>query len=543
MTSKYLAALTAEQRAELHVRLLRRQGGVCFICEQQVDIELQSGQLDVDHIDPQVADGLDAENNFALTHASCNRSKGVANLQIARWMSKFDRIQEDARNAGERGANLGHVLNLYGGGKEAIRLRRNGSTIEYSLSAIGDNVLRTAAVHHDRLSGMDSFFAELPIEYLHHDDRINPRSIGVSLRRLVEEFEKGRPQLHSALAWWHGEDGEPGTIRVFDGQHKTAAQMLLGVRSLPVRVFVSPDTDVLLQANTNAGGKLKQVAFDTAVMHHLGSSLYEERVTQYKKMRGLSESDFSFSESDLVGFFGGERREMLKYILDAQKDRVMSHPNNRLREFVEWAGKGATLPLSYAAIDRSFFKEFLYKKALTSALDEGLEQGENPRLLEREQLVEIMSLYAEVVFVDRWDPDIGGRRLESRVQQGESIPDAHLRAWRLGREEVLANVLRWVRLVMAHYYAMRMKVVREDRLLQTRVPDELWEAIRNFFVHLAGLPCWVDHELSGVVFGSKQNLDFWERVFDTGQAPSQIQVLAEGLSVIDMIKAPGAQSP
>ena len=48
----------------------------------------------------------------------------------------------------------------------------------------------------------------------------------------------------------------------------------LGTRELPVRVFVEPDTNVLLQANTNAGGTLRQVAFDAAVMRHLGSSLY-----------------------------------------------------------------------------------------------------------------------------------------------------------------------------------------------------------------------------------------------------------------------------
>ena len=81
MASKYLSSLTAEKRAELHVRLLKRQGGVCFICEDPLDLELHSGKLDVDHIDPLAVDGLDAENNFALTHSSCNRSKGAANLE------------------------------------------------------------------------------------------------------------------------------------------------------------------------------------------------------------------------------------------------------------------------------------------------------------------------------------------------------------------------------------------------------------------------------------------------------------------------------
>ena len=53
-----------------------------------------------------------------------------------------------------------------------------------------------------------------------------------------------------------------GPVKVFDGQHKAAAQILLGAQELPVRVFLEPDTNVFSQANTNAGGKLRQVAFE-----------------------------------------------------------------------------------------------------------------------------------------------------------------------------------------------------------------------------------------------------------------------------------------
>jgi hypothetical protein len=76
------------------------------------------------------------------------------------------------------------------------------------------------------------------------------------------------------LAWWAPEDDGAGPVKVFDGQHKAAAQILLGARELPVRVFVEPDVNVLLQANTNAGGKLRQVAFDVAVMRHLERALF-----------------------------------------------------------------------------------------------------------------------------------------------------------------------------------------------------------------------------------------------------------------------------
>ena len=537
--SQYLAGLDAEQRARLEQKLLARQSGRCFICDQPIDLVLHKGQLDVDHIDPLIEDGLDAENNFAITHASCNRTKGASNLQIARRLAEFERLQEQAQEGGRRGANLGDVLQRHGGAKASLRLRRDGHSVEYSLAATGDNTIRRAPVFHDKLSGMETFFASFPLAYLHHDDRINPRSIGANIRGLIEEFAQKRPQLHVGLAWWAPADDGAGAVKVFDGQHKAAAQILLGATELLVRVFIDPDVNVLLQANTNAGGKLRQVAFDTAVMRHLGSSLYVDRVRKYQSMRGLSEDDYSFSEDDLVKFFRGERREMERYIIDAQRDAITHDQENALLEFVEWAGKGADRPISYTTIERSFFKEFLYKKALDNPIDEGIEQGTNPRLVEREQMVRMMGLFAEVFFVGQWDPEVGGRRLESRVQGGEKIAEGHLRAWRIAREEVLANVLRWVRLVIANYFAYTGKVIREDRLLHTRLPDELWNLLRNFLVNLSGLHCWVDRNLSTTVFGPKQNLDYWETVFQTARAPNGIQILAEPLDLNAMIRDRG----
>ncbi len=332
-SSKYLSSLDTEGRTQLEQRLLLRQSGRCFICDDPVDLVLHKGQLDIDHIDPLVEDGLDAENNFALTHQSCNRSKGSANLEVARRIKEFERLQQHAKDTGKRGANLGDVLAQHGGARASLRLRAQADRVEFSLSEAGDNAIRAVPVHDDRLSGMRSFFAAFPLEYLHHDDRINPRSIGSNLRRLIEEFLQKRPQLHVALAWWAPEDDGAGRLKVFDGQHKAAAQILLGTRELPVRVFVEPDTNVLLQANTNAGGTLRQVAFDAAVMRHLGSSLYVERVKKYQSMRGLPEDDYNFSEKDLVRFFRGERREMERYVIDAQRDAITHAQENRLLEF------------------------------------------------------------------------------------------------------------------------------------------------------------------------------------------------------------------
>lgn len=540
--SKYLAALNEEQRQQLERRLHARQTKRCFICDKEIDLVLDKGQLEIDHIDPLAEDGLDAENNFALTHASCNRSKGASNLKVARRIAEFLRLQEQARQDGKRGANLGDILERYGGAEATLRVRCKDGHAEFSLSEAGQVHRRRVPLLRDKLSGMRSFFAPFPLKYLHHDDRINPRSIGSNIRGLIEEFLGQRPQLHVGLAWWEPTEDGVGPLKVFDGQHKAAAQILLGVRELPMRVFVEPDTNVLLQANTNAGGKLRQVAFDAAVMRHLGSTLYRERVNQYRALRGLEDGDYSFSEQHLVRFFRGESREMERYIIDAQRDAVTHDPTNTLLEFVEWAGKVADRPLSYTAIERSFFKVFLHKRALDTPIDVGLEEGTNPRQLEREQLVRIMSLFAEVFFIGKWDPETGGRRLENRVQKGDLIQEEHLRAWRVAREEVLANVLRWLRLVIEHYFAFAAQMYDSEKLLHRPLPDALWDHMRNFLTALSGLPCWSDKNLSTTVFGPKQNLDFWEKVFQTGQTPLGVQILAQPLDLNQMIQPRGAVS-
>lgn len=536
--SRYLSSLGSEERQQLVCRLHRQQHGRCFICTTEIDLDLHKGEIDIDHIDPLLEDGRDDPSNFALTHAKCNRSKGASNLQVARRVAEFERLQEQARSNGKRGADLGDVLSLHNGAKANLRLVVEDDRVKYSLPNSGNEGIYSGQLMRDKLSSMDSFVAQFPLEFLHHDDRMNPRSIGSNIRNLIEEFLARRPQLHMALGWWEPDDEKDrthGKLRLFDGQHKVAAQVLLGVTVIPVRVFVCPDTNVLLKANTNAGGKLRQVAFDSAVMRHLGNTLYEERVNQFRQMGKLSDNDLSFSEQDLVKFFRGESREMIRYIIDAQRDRITRSSENKLLDFVEWSGRSNQLPMAYTTIERSFFKEFLHQKALDTPLDEGYEQGINSRQLEREQLTRIMSLFSEVFLINKWDREIGGRRLETRVHAGERIPENHLRAWRVSREEVLAIIVRYLKLVITNYLAWTGGYEEEDRLLHKRLPDELWTRMQNFLINLAGLPCWIDTGLATTIFGAKQNRDYWASIFKSGKTPSGIEVLAQPLRIQEMI--------
>ena len=527
--SRYVASLASEELQAFREKLHSIQSGKCYICRKPIDLQLHEGSLELDHIEPLAVGGKDTDINLALTHSICNRNKGASDLRAARCLAELHELEQAAKDRGDRGANLGDVLQNYGGAERALRLKRNGSRVEFSFPHAGDNGIHMAPLYEDKLSGAQYFFALIPLKYIHHDDVINPRSIGSNIRGLIEEFLKERPQLHVGLAWWTPDSDDAGNLKLFDGQHKAAAQILLGATELPVRVFVNPSVNVLIQTNTNAGSSLRQVAFDKAVMRHLGSTLYGDRLKQYQKMHSLSEDDFSFSEQDLVHHFRGERRQMQRFIMDAQRNAIARNGENRLLEFIEWSGKGADRPMAYSTVDRAFF-QLLYQNALSTSIDQGTERG-----LERRQMASLMNAFADAFFVRKWDFDIGGRQLESRIQKGEKFPAEHLRAWRISREEVTVNVMRWVRLVIENYNAVTGKQVERERLFLEEFPDLLWGNIERFLRRLSELTCWTNTELSSSVFGPKQNLDYWESVFRTGESPSGTVILPRGLELQEMI--------
>ncbi|MDV6348850.1 HNH endonuclease signature motif containing protein [Nitrosomonas sp. Is35] len=534
MTSLYLSRLKPDERQVLIAKLHSLQHGNCFICEQAIDLEIHKDFLDVDHVVPLNDRGKDDPVNFALTHASCNRSKQASNLEVARVLHRFKQLKEKLANE-NRSPNLGDLLQNASGGNYKLDFKLSENIITYSMGELGDNSLHSLPVYQDELSGFRFFFANIPIQYLAHDDHINPRTIGPNISKLVEEFYKKRPQLHVPLAWMNSESGK-SAIHVFDGQHKAAAQIMLGARALPVRVFIDPDHDTLITTNTNAGTTLKQVAFDKSVQRHLGSSLYQDRIQRFLKETGRPEDDLSFSERDLVNHFKGQSKEIKRYILDAVRNGVTSDSGNRLRDYIDLGGRGKESPLSYSTIEKTFYSFFIYQEVLDTPINFRAEEGENPRIVECKQILHLMNLIAELIYIDKFDPEVGTDKIESKLQKGETFAHDHLRAYRMSKEEIVYNWLQLVGQVARTYFITLGRPDPMGRLFQIPFPDQVWENIRKFLENLMAMPLWVNTDLSDTVFGGKQNNGFWKTVFETGRTPQGMTVLAQPLNLIEMIR-------
>jgi hypothetical protein len=520
------------ERPELIKTLLQQQNNFCFICGKPIDAEIDS--IEIDHIIPRAKGGKDDDNNFAATHAWCNRNKSDSDLRVARCLATYEQVKESIGEEIPNRPNLADFLDLFGGNKYPLHVQRQDSKLIYTLSEIDHKHLE-APIYKDTLSGLDYCLLNIPIEYLHHDQRINPRAVSPRVRGLLNEFLSGRPQLHIALAWGAIENNLL-SVQVFDGQHKAVAQLLLGVRSLPVRLFINPDPNILLEANTNAGTTLRQVAFDQSTQRYLGSQLYWEKIDEYRQFTHRSETDLSFSEQELVNFFRGEHREVARYIIDDVRISIVYDPENKLRDYIEFSGREGDKPLSYSTIEKALFPLFIRQSPMQVPLNLNLEVGENPRQLEKYQIVRLANLLASVFYTGFYDFDIGANKVEDKLRRGEVVPDFHLRAVRVSREEVLYNILRYVRDLAKQYFLMRGQVIEDVELFQHKFTEELWGMIERMLSNIAALPLWVNHQLSGTVFGGKQDHEYWKIVFETGIDRSGIRVLAKPLNLNDLIK-------
>ena len=71
------------------------------------------------------------------------------------------------------------------------------------------------------------------------------------------------------------------------------------------------------------------------------------------------------------------------------------------------------MPFSYSAVEKTFYSFFIFSGMLDTPFNHRLEEGQNPRTLEIEQIVELMNIVAETIYVGKFEHSRGIRRIEN----------------------------------------------------------------------------------------------------------------------------------
>jgi len=266
----------------------------------------------------------------------------------------------------------------------------------------------------------------------------------------------------------------------------------------------------------------------------LGNTIYRDRVIQYQKEHNLDDENVDFSERDLIEHFKGEAREMKRYIIDAQRFNIKNDPSNKLNKYIDDGGRATDKPLSYSTVEKTFFSFFINGEPLVTNISQGLEDGTNPREIERKQIIGLMNIIADEILIDKFDFSIGTSRIENKIRSGIMLPPDHVRANRMCKEEILYSWLDLIRQIVHRYFLYAGTPIDNKSLFGTEFPEALNMHLVNAVRNLSNLPLWKNTELS--IFGGKQVADYWKNVFATGKTPEGVLVLVESINLNELIK-------
>ena len=200
-------------------------------------------------------------------------------------------------------------------------------------------------------------------------------------------------------------------------------------------------------------------------------------------------------------------------------------------------GRAKEKPLSYSSVEKTFYSFFISNDALDTNIDYKLEEGKNPRDLEKKQIVRLMNIIADKILIGKFDFDLGTNRIENKIQQGESIDWNHVVGYRMMKEEILYAWLHYILDIVTLFFVTNgVPVTGRNNLFQEEFPNQLWLNIENYINNLINLPLWKNKELSLTIFGGKQNYSFWQQIFTKGISPTGEQVLTKPINVTEMIQ-------
>ena len=83
--------------------------------------------------------------------------------------------------------------------------------------------------------------------------------------------------------------------------------------------------------------------------------------------------------------------------------------------------------------------------------------------MERKQILHLMNIIADEIFIDKFSFSIGTYRIENKIIKGEQIPADHVIAYRLAKEEILYAWLGLLRMVITNFFVNMGKVPKKEK--------------------------------------------------------------------------------
>jgi hypothetical protein len=441
----------------------------CYISGDVLDLE--KDEVEYDHIIPFSSDGPTEINNIRVFRKKFNKEKGKMSLLEYKDYFALKRLYENKQNK----VKLQDIFSFKNVTVKSINISKTNDEL---IITDGNQSLKFPLLKDSKLN-INYFYGQLPISWIQNDDQqgLQPRVIDFKRLYQIKKHLEDYPQLAPSIARLLKNE-----IRLFDGQHKLAAQSLNNSNFVDVKVYLTPDDETqakivyekLLKTNLEAHSKLAQVSFYTNTLFQKWNEMYAIKWEEYVEQNpGEKHSEKGFFDY-LVRI---EAKPDAKKMFDATIIKNV-HDESSLKKFTAESNKDPNLPLSQDLLQKTLFKHTLY---LTPSLVE-VESELDFRDSEKENFQILSDLLVSEGFLNDWTPN-----------KKDNTPK-HQKARRIWTK---ASVLTWapyLNTMINAIFKLFDPSQQDKNLYRSKMNDAQKEEFRLFLNRLFNHPFWLQND-------------------------------------------------
>jgi hypothetical protein len=405
----------------------------CFISGEVIDPN--SDEVEFDHVQAFATDGPTDIINVKAVLKKYNRRKGTQTLYEVRENLRLERLFELKKNS----IKLQDILQL-----KDVEQKSTHANIEGNSIALTDgNEQRTFALLQDTILGVSYFYGRVPMIWLQNDDQegLQPRVIDQKRLTSLRGHLRTHPQIAPAVARLIDSN-----VRLFDGQHKVAAQVLNDVQEIDVKVYISPSEpeaarklfDALMITNLEAHSSLRQVPFYTSTLLERFSVVYKDLCEEFTTTKPQSEH----SEEKFVDFLarikGFTKAKALSIFRAQVKENIKSM--SPITRFIATASKDKTYPLTDDLMEE-IYKQTLYLQPSEALFD----TAGDYRNQESDNFRELSEMLIEYGMLELWVPRTASTTLTDVQRKARRIwHKGSVLTWAPYLKDILCNAFNMV---------------------------------------------------------------------------------------------------
>ncbi len=333
ISKSLISKLPASEQPEIETRLWEKSGGFCFLCDEPLVRTLES--IEADHDVPEDQDGETTIANLNLAHAECNRAKRNAKTVPIR---PYLRLKAYIRKTGPRQKYDGFLTHFDIEPKPSIVARDEAGIADFELP---DGKSRRVAIYQET-NGAGSFeysFVELPRAAIFNDNDVQPRPIKDTHAWLIYSDLQRNPLHEPPSCRLEPAEVDPYVrILMFDGQHKTVANWMMGRESVVAKVYLDLDKDQATKLVNSIQSRIPKLPLSPFELAAKMEQEWRARLDEYEQHVGSEEA----SEAGFFKWLQADERARGKAAFkEALLQSQLSNPDLRISSLVRTAGAKA----------------------------------------------------------------------------------------------------------------------------------------------------------------------------------------------------------